>query len=188
MKVLFINACVRENSRTLKLSKAYMAERYNDSAEIREVFLPNKRLQPLDGDMLQRRKTDIAVGDFSSELYEDAKNFADAEEIIIAAPYWDLSFPSMLKVYFEHICVNGITFQYGKDGRIIPLCKAKNLVYITTSGGYIGEEDSGLEYITGLCEMFGIEEIITYTAEGLDISGCNVEAVLNETIAQFSHR
>ena len=36
--------------------------------------------------------------------------------IVIAAPYWDLSFPAVLKTYLEQINVLGVTFDYSDDG------------------------------------------------------------------------
>lgn len=68
-------------------------------------------------------------------MFRYAKQFAYADTIIIAAPYWDLSFPSMLKVYIENIYVTGIVSKYGKDGVPIGLCKASELTYVTTAGG-----------------------------------------------------
>ena len=41
-------------------------------------------------------------------MFDLAKQFAEADEVIIAAPFWDLSFPAALKQYFEQINVLGI--------------------------------------------------------------------------------
>lgn len=51
-----------------------------------------------------------------------AEQFAQADEIVVAAPYWDLSFPSILKVYLERVCVTGITFHY-VENREEGLCR-----------------------------------------------------------------
>ncbi len=58
----------------------------------------------------------IASRQFDDPYFRYARQFAGADEIVIAAPYWDLSFPSVLKVYLEHICITGITFQYTPEG------------------------------------------------------------------------
>lgn len=132
MKTLFINACVREESRTLQLCREYM-KRHWEKETVTEVSLKDSLLTPVNEEMLRQRDADISVGDFSSSRYDWAKDFADADEILIGAPFWDCSFPSMLKVYLEHVCVNGITFGYGSDGVPMALCKAKKLIYITTA-------------------------------------------------------
>ena len=39
--------------------------------------------------------------DFSHEMFRYAKAFAEADEILIAAPFWDLAFPAILRNYIE---------------------------------------------------------------------------------------
>ena len=57
-----------------------------------------------------------------------------------------LEFPSILKVYLEHVCVTGITFHYvGYETQ--GLCKAKKAVYISTAGGFVGAHHLGQGYI-----------------------------------------
>ena len=70
----------------------------------------------------------MACGDYRDPLFRYAKQFAQAADIVVAAPYWDLSFPSILKVYLEQICVTGLTFQYTPEGIPEILCyRAENL-------------------------------------------------------------
>ena len=178
MKILFVNACVRGESRTERLCRAYL-RRHAAGIEVEELRLESARLAPFDGAMLKQRDEDIAAGDFSSDRYRFAKAFAGADLVLIGAPYWDFSFPSMLKVYFEHICVNGITFYYDK-GRPVSLCRGKKLVYITTAGGFVGA--SLREYLEELNALFGFEKVTLLKAEGLDIQGNDPEAILKEVI------
>ena len=77
---------------------------------------------------------DIKKGDFSSSAYDYAKDFDASDEIVIGAPYRDYSFPSLLKAYFEHICVNKLTSAYKSDGEEYLLRKANRLTYIFTAG------------------------------------------------------
>jgi FMN-dependent NADH-azoreductase len=100
---------------------------------------------------------------------------------VIAAPYWDMMFPAVLKNYLENILVSGITFCYSDQGRPQSLCKAKALHYVTTAGGFIGQNDFGFTYAQALSQsFFGITEIHRYSAEGLDIFGTDVEAVMRQ--------
>ena len=90
-------------------------------------------------------------------------------------------FPAALKTYLENITVAGITFRYSEEGRPQSLCKAKTLHYVTTSGGFIGQNDFGFSYINALAQnFFGITEIRRYTAEGLDIFGTDVQKVMEK--------
>lgn len=55
-------------------------------------------------------------GDFSNEMFKYAHQFAESDTVVIAAPYWDLSFPAVLKAYLEAVSVCGITFKYDEQG------------------------------------------------------------------------
>ena len=66
------------------------------------------------------------------------------------------------------------------------LCKADELVYLTTSGGYIGENNFECDYMKAVAEMFGIERTRFYSAEGLDIIGNNVEDIMSEALENIT--
>ena len=136
-KILFVNSCVRgENeSRTLALAKTALNRLDGDIEEIR---LADANLKPLDAAGLAKRAESAEKNDFSDPVYDCAKQFAACDTVVIAAPFWDYSFPAFLKIYIESLCVGGLTFLYGSDGVPISYCRAKRLIYITTSGGYIG--------------------------------------------------
>ena len=111
--VLFINACARPQSRTLTLAKK-AAQTISESFEMLNLYGEN--LKPLDYDNLLKREEAIKKADFSDPSFRFARQFREADEIIMAVPYWDLSFPAILKCYIESICVNGLTFIYNQKG------------------------------------------------------------------------
>ena len=115
------------------------------------------------------KETPLTVFSLTGYSGGGKKMIAQYDTIVIAAPYWDMMFPSALKIYYEHISVSGITFAYGQKGEEIGLCKAKKAVYITTSGGYIGNRNFGYEYTKSLFNFMGINDIYFIKAEGLDI-------------------
>lgn len=175
-KILFVNACVRENSRTLDLSKTVL-EKLNTGYT--EMNLQKISLQPLNRESLEKREKLVLQGNFSDKMFSLAKDFAAADKIVIAAPYWDLTFPALLKIYLEQITVCGITFEY-KKGIPHGLCNAKTLIYVTTAGGVI-YINYGYDYIKTLAEtFFGITEILCFKAEGLDIRGADVEKIISD--------
>jgi Acyl carrier protein phosphodiesterase len=130
--LLFINACVRKESRTKELADTLLAKQ-NEPYE--ELVLKSLRFPLVDEAFLNRRDDLIARRDFSDPVFDLARQFAEADEIVIAAPFWDLSFPAALKQYFEQINVRGITFFYTPEGIPTGLCRARRLTYITTVGG-----------------------------------------------------
>ena len=181
-KILFINACVRPNSRTLELANHVLSTL---SGEILEVKLYNEDLAPLTFEEIEFRHNCRLANDYSNKVFNLAKQFASAETIVISAPYWDMMFPAVLKCYFEKITVNGLTFIYGENGVPKGLCKAKRLIYVTTSGGPI-LRDFGFDYVTALAKGFyGIEQVTCLKAEGLDIYGANVTEILSNAKNSF---
>ena len=182
-KVLFINACVRPNSRTLELAN-HVLEKL--SCEVEEVKLYEKELSPLDLEGMKIRHEAASRKDFSNSKFDLAKQFASAKTIVIAAPYWDLMFPSLLKTYIENITVSGLTFVYGQNGRPQGLCNAKRLIYVTTSGGPI-IYNFGFDYVSALAKgFFGVEEVQCVKAEGLDIYGADVAKIMSQAKKSFN--
>ncbi len=181
-KLLFVNACVRrDTSRTQRLGRVWIHRLCREQpCEVEEVILEEEALSGLDTGSLARRDRLLNEGHLEHEMFRYAREFRKADEIIIAAPYWDLSFPAALKCYLEAVSIVGLTFHYRMDGTPEGLCRAKRLTYITTAGGFIGQNNFGYEYIRGLAELFGIEEIQEFRAEGLDIIGADTEAILKQ--------
>ena len=182
--ILYINCCVREESRTNKLAQAVLQQL---DGEIVDLNLYEENLRSLDRETLVKRTALIEKEDFSSSMFDYAKQFAAADEIVIAAPYWDLSFPAMLKVYFENIYITGIVSEYGENGMPHGLCKAKRLIYITTAGGpYDSTYSYG--YVESLAKnFFGIPETQLIKAEMMDVEGYNAEEILEKAIMQVKN-
>jgi FMN-dependent NADH-azoreductase len=85
----------------------------------------------------------------------------------------------MLKQFFEQINVLGLTFTYSETGIPTGLCKADKLYYVTTAGGPILSDELGFGYVKALANNFyGIDEVYQIKAEGLDVVGADVDAIL----------
>ena len=176
-KILFINACVRPNSRTLELAKHVLSKLLGS---VEEVKLYNEELMPLNLEEMELRDESAKSKNFTNSIFNHAKQFASAETIVIAAPYWDLMFPAVLKCYFEKITINGLTFCYGEKGIPQGLCKGKRLIYVTTSGGPI-LYNFGYDYVTALAKNFyGINDVQLVCAEGLDVHGADVSSIIEK--------
>ena len=178
-KVLFVNSCARSNSRTLFIAK-YLLNRFKKcDFEIETLNLESEGLLPLGKRTLQMREKFVQERDFSNLMFEYAKQWADADYIVIAAPYWDLSFPASLKNYIEHITIPHLTFKYIDEGKIQGLCKCKKLFYVTASSGPIVDFTYGYGYIKSLCETFyGINDVVLIKADAMDFPVKKMETVL----------
>ena len=171
--ILFINACVREGSRTLRLAKRVLEHL---DGQVTTLELEREALQPLCGETLAKRDAILQSGELDAPMLRYARMFAGAGEIVLAAPYWDLSFPAAVKTFLEHITVTGVTFSYGADGLPVGHCKASRLFYVMTAGGPILPPNHGFAYVRELAAMFyGIPETVLFSAEMLDVAGEDVE-------------
>lgn len=176
--ILFINACVRGESRTKKLAEK-MLEKLNRPVE--EVRLEEINFPIVDEDFLNMRDRLISEGSLDSPVFDLARQFSEAETIVIAAPYWDLSFPAVLKQYFEQVNVVGITFRYTEEGIPEGLCKADRIFYVSTAGGIYVPTEFGFGYVKALAQgYYGIGDVRLIEAVGLDIYEADIEAILEE--------
>ncbi len=181
--LLYINACVRAQSRTKRLADR-LIEKLGGGAE--RLDLASLSFPVADEAFLDRRDRLIAAGAFDDPLFDLARQFAAADRIVIAAPYWDLSFPAALKQYVEQINVLGITFAYTPEGVPKGLCRAKKLYYVMTAGGTFVPEEYGFGYVRTLARSFyGIEDVELIQAVGLDLVGADPEEILRECLERI---
>lgn len=181
MSLLFINACYREGSRTRRLA-GHILNQYEGDVE--EISIGDLEVCALDRKRLELYNRAVAAHDFADPLFDYAKKFQGAEEILIAAPFWNYSIPAALHAYLELVCTQGITFDIQENGQYRTMCRAKRLVYVTTAGGYIPEEDHGFGYIDSLAKIFWQIPNVEYCkAEGLDIVGVDVEEALQRAVS-----
>ncbi len=184
-KLLFVNACIRENSRTEELCRQYLKKIENEY-QIEKVQLSRMNMKPFDAEMLKQREEDISQGKLGTEKYQMARQFAEADRIVIAAPYWDCLFPAILRIYLEHICVTGITFSYGENGMPVKMCHADQLTYITTCGGFLQEESAVKSLICELGRLFSIDDVRFYAAEGIDVFPDKAQDVLKQVLNEMT--
>lgn len=182
--ILFINACVREASRTKRLADCVLSKW---DEPVTEVRLDEIEFEKTDEAYLARRDRLLAEENYEDPMFALARQFASADRIVIAAPYWDLSFPAALKQYLEQINVTGITFFYTPEGYPQSLCRAKELVYVMTAGGVYVPEEFGFGYVKALAQNFyGIEDVRLVRAAGLDIDGADPEQILRAAMDEVS--
>ena len=182
-KILFINACVRKRSRTRDLAGRVLKELDGEITEVR----PAEETEPIkDEDFINFRNAASMNNDFSDRAFSAARQFAQADAVVVAAPYWDLSFPAVLKAYFEQINVLGLTFEYTENGTPRGLCRAKKLIYVSTAGGPVISDEYGYGYVKTLAQAFyGIEDVSQIKAEGLDVIGADVEGILDDAFEKW---
>ena len=191
-QLLFINACVRgERSRTLKLARRFLEswQKAHPDGAVTEVDLCKDRPVPQYPEVLAERDELWNAGKLDDPMFDLAHQFAAADRIVVAAPFWDLSFPAILKIYLERISVTNITFGYDEQGNNVGLCKAGKLLLITTRGGNFSLPETawmemGARQLEALCAMYGIPSFQCLTAQGLDDIRNDKEAILAQAMDQ----
>lgn len=187
MNIIFINCCMRgEQSRTLHICRTLLARLQAEAPEavLLEEDLTDGHLLPMTATDIARRDALLAAGALDDAEFAAAHRLKNADCIVIGAPYWDLSFPSALKAYLEHITVNGLLFRYNEQGCPVGLCRARQLYYVTTAGGPVGNPAYGYGYVHDLfTSMFGVAQTRYICAEGLDIWGNDAKRIVADTIA-----
>ena len=183
MKILFVDSTLRENSRTLFLAKKYLEKL---DGQINRLILADSKVKPLNKQSLAKYGQDVANKDYSDEMYDFAKEFSNSDMVVIAAPFYNFSIPALLHDYLEMVCSQGVTFDLDSNGDYYSLCKIKKLVYITTAGGYIPQQDHGFGYINQLCQQFfKIKDVEYIKADGIDLVGNDCEKILADVIDKF---
>lgn len=187
-KLLLINSCPRSEdvSRTLKLCNSFV-KKYIAINSTTQLIQRNLYFENIDCYRLKEinlRDSLLEQKAFDHPMFRYAREFSAADKIVVAAPYWDLSFPSILKAYIENICVNGITFRYTQNGPE-GLCSARKLIYITTCGGFSSGKHFGSQYIEAISDFLGIDGYSFISAEGLDIIGLDTDAIMEDALREI---
>ena len=182
-KILFIDAAARQESRTRELA-SYLTGKLQGN--VHRLALYETDIPRLDAARLEWRNQCCADGNFEDVYFSLAKELAAADIIVIAAPYWDLSFPAVLKQYLEAVSVTGITFTYSEKGVPVGLCAARKLYYVTTAGGRIFNDEPGYGYVRSLfTDMYGVKEAACIKAEELDIFGADIGGIMDAARADI---
>ena len=122
-QLLFVDACVRgAESRSRMLAERFLSSyaAANPDAAILRRDLMRDRLEPQYPEVLACRDALAAAGKLDDPLFADAWQFARADRIVLAAPFWELSFPAILKIYLERVSMRDITFGYEESGLVGP--------------------------------------------------------------------
>ena len=178
-KLVIIDSCMRAESRTrriLNAAREVLSTRY----DIEIIDVNAAGLLPLTPEGLEERTSGIVP----EQTLSLAKTIAAADRLVVAAPFWDMSFPAALKAFFENMSLYGVTFE-DNGHTCVGLCKCKKVMYITTRGMDVetgSPREQGSSYLMALSTLWGLGEVTTVAAKNLDyLSTDEVEAKIEET-------
>lgn len=195
-KVLYIKANAKEEgiSRTFRISDSFI-KAYEESHPEDEIvtldlydegidFLPKGEL-----DALHRPQEGTGK---DHPVLKYAYQFLEADKYVIAEPLWNLSIPAILKAYVDYVSVTGITFKYTASGPV-GLCTGKKAINITSRGGNYSTEpfssfEMGDRYLRTIFGFLGITDFTTISADGLDVIGNDVNAIIENAIMEAKEK
>jgi FMN-dependent NADH-azoreductase len=191
-KLLYIKANAKPEgvSRTFRISDSFI-EAYkanNPGDEIVTLDLYKENIKPLTVDDLNVIHAPKTGDSKNNPVLKYAYQFAGADKYVIAAPFWNLSIPGILKLYIDYVSNVGITFKYVAGGGVEGLLKGKKALYIVTRGGEysappLSEYEFGDRYLKAILGMFGVD-VTAIAAENMDRSSTNVEEVISKAIRE----
>lgn len=181
--ILFVDGSCRKESRTRKIAEYYLSKKDED---IIRVNLSEDNILPLNERSLAYRNELIAKEEFEHDMFRYAALLKQADTIVFAAPYYDLSFSANIKAFIEAINIVGYTFAYDSNDMPYSMCHLKKLYYFTTAGGPIISDEYGYGYVRTLFEEFyEVREFAYIKAEKLDLLGSDPDRILCETYRQI---
>lgn len=182
MKLLFVDSCISQRgaaSRTRRLAEAFLEAfcKSHPDWEVETVEVAALGLLPFTAETLDEREALAGVGAFDAPVFDSARQFRGADAVVVAAPFWDLSYPAALRIYMEHISANGLAYHYDQDG-CHGDCRGQWLVYLTSGGDFEREDSIGVLHWRQLAAMCGIPRFDYVFAGGLDIDPAKAPELL----------
>ena len=182
-KLLYIDACIRdEQSRTKRIATP-IVEALKQKYEVQTLVINDLDLSIVKKELITKRNN----GDIDPQVMSWAESVRDADRIVIAAPFWDMSIPAALKNFLELCSVFDVTFK-SDDKTCYGNCKAEKMLYITTRGMDIDTGDvleQGSSYLKALSWLWGIGPLEVVSAQNLDyLSEREIEERISKAISE----
>ena len=182
-KLLYIDGCIRgELSRTKKIAEP-VVQALKENYEVTTLCLNQLELEIVKEELIAKRNS----GQIDPVVMGWAEQVRDADRIVIAAPFWDMSFPAALKNFFELCSIFDVTFK-SDDKTCFGNCRAEKLLYITSRGMDISTGDpleQATPYLKALSWLWGIGPLQVVAAQNMDyVTEEEIEEKVKTAIAE----
>ena len=180
-KLLYIDACIRDgDSRTKRIAEP-IVKALEDKYDVQRYILNDMDLAIFQKDLLTKRLNGI----IDPTVMEWAETVRDADRIVIAAPFWDMSIPAALKNFIELCSILDVTFKTN-DKTCYGNCKAEKMLFITTRGMNIPTGDireQATSYLKALSWLWGIGPMEVVAAQNMDYTSAEeIEQKIRQAI------
>lgn len=184
-KLLYITANPNaiENSFGLSVGEAFINEykKANPENEVIHFDLFKENVPMLDGNVFDawgKLGNGTAFEELSVDqqatlaaMNRNLEMFTQADEYVFVTPFWNFSFPSVVKNFIDNISIAGKTFKYTENGPV-GLLENKKALHIQASGGVYSEGPAaGINfsspYLTSILNFVGVTDVTTLFVEGM---------------------
>lgn len=185
-KLLYIDACIRDDeSRTKRIAEP-IVKVLEEKYDVQRYVLNDMNLSIVQKDLIKKRNNGI----IDPAVMRWAETVRDADRIVIAAPFWDMSIPAALKNFFELCSILDVTFKTN-DKTCYGNCKAEKMLFITTRGMDIPTGDvreQATSYLKALSWLWGIGPLQVVAAQNMDYASAaeieeKIEVAIQEGLA-----
>ena len=182
-KLLYIDACIRDDESRTKRIATPIVEALAEKYQVETFVLNDLDLTIVRKDLIRKRNS----GNIDSVVLSWAETVRDADRIVIAAPFWDMSIPAALKNFIELCSILDVTFKTN-DKTCYGNCKAEKMLFITTRGMDIDTGDvreQATSYLKALSWLWGIGPLQVVSAQNFDyLPGSEIEKRIQTAIAE----
>ena len=170
-KLLYIDACIRDDeSRTKRIAEP-IVKALEKKYDVQRFVLNDMDLEIVQRDLIRKRLN----GMIDATVMSWAETVRDADRIVIAAPFWDMSIPAALKNFIELCSILDVTFKTN-DKTCYGNCRAEKMLFITTRGMDIPTGDvreQATSYLKALSWLWGIGPMQVVAAQNMDYASDN---------------
>jgi FMN-dependent NADH-azoreductase len=180
-KLLVVKAhpLTKEESRSVRalqtFLESYRAENPADEVTVLDVytdFIPEIDEELLSGWGALRTGTDFTALNENQQtkiarFNELTEQFLASDKVVIANALWNLNVPTRLKAWIDTINVAGKTFKYTEEGPK-PLTNGKKALHIQSNGGFYEGKDFASQYVKGILNFIGVDQVDQLFIEGID--------------------
>lgn len=182
-KLLYIDACIRDEMSRTKRIATPIVEALKQKYEVQTLVINDLDLSIVKKELITKRNNGV----IDPQVMSWAESVRDADRIVIAAPFWDMSFPAALKNFLELCSIFDVTFK-SDEKTCYGNCKAEKMLYITTRGMDISTGDvleQGTPYLKAISWLWGIGPMQVVSAQNMDyISEKEIEERISKAISE----
>jgi FMN-dependent NADH-azoreductase len=201
-KVLYITAHPHDDTQSysMAVAKAFMDtyKEVNGNDEVIHLDLYREHIPHIDADVFSgwgKLQSGKGFEELSMEeqkkvnrLNELSDQFIGADKYVFVTPFWNFSFPPVMKAYIDSVAVAGKSFKYTEQGPV-GLLTDKKAIHIQARGGIYSEGpaagmEMGHRYLSLIMQFFGVPSFEGVFVEGHAAMPDKAQEIKEDAIAR----